>query len=100
MKDNSDTQWKMRLQLRHNEYCSCSYTVPSSDQNVPGSDVPSSDLLRVAIRYYWKEEYARILIHNGSSKQIENSASLVMPNSYLVTEFSISTSQPLKIFIS
>ena len=53
MKDNSDTQWKMRLQLRHNEYCSCSYTVPRSDQNVPGSDVPSSDLLRVAIRYYW-----------------------------------------------
>ena len=58
------------------------------------------------------EEYARKRIHNGSSVQIENSvtrvtvrhlfASLVMPNSYprdLVTEFSISTSQPFKIFI-
>ena len=48
-------------------------------------------------------------IDNGSSVQIENfvtritfrhhSASLMMPNITLVTELSISTSQPLKILI-
>ena len=56
-----------------------------------------------------KEEYARKRIHNGSSMQVENSvtrvtvrhhkANLMMPNSSHVMEFSIITSQPLKILI-
>ena len=46
-----------------------------------------------------KEKYARKRIHNGCSVRTEKSASLVMPNSYPVTDFSIRTSQPLKILI-
>ena len=49
-----------------------------------------------------KEEYARKWIHNGSSVQIENSVTRVTVRHVevtLVTEFSISTLQPLKILI-
>ena len=59
---------KMRLQLWHNEYCSCSYTVPRSEQNVSGSDVPSSDLLCVAIRYLLSK-----YVNQNSLKQYYNS---------------------------
>ena len=45
-----------------------------------------------------KEEYARKIILNGSSVQIENSVNQVTVQHHKsVTEFSISTSQPLKI---
>ena len=59
---------KMRLQLWHNEYCSCSYTVPRSEQNVSGSAVPSSDLLCVAIRYLLSK-----YVNQNSLKQYYNS---------------------------
>ena len=53
--------------------------------------------------------HVKARLHNGSSVQIENSvtwvtaqhhmASLVIPNSTHLTEFSVSISQPLKILI-